>query len=105
MKIRWSQHAYDSFMDVLDYSNDMFGFLQQMVMEEVIMSSINKLSDFPKICPIVPEISNNVREYRKLVVTKEISILYWLDEEFINISFVWDTRRSLHQIYYIIKDE
>lgn len=105
MKIRWSQHAYDSLTDVLDYTFDTFGLRQQSLMENTIMASIDKLGDFPTICPIIPEISNNVREYRKMVVTKEISIIYWIDGEFVNISFIWDTRRSLHQIYYVIKDE
>lgn len=105
MKIKWSQHAYESLTDVLDYSYENFGFLQQLTMEEIIMSSIDKLVDFPNMCPVIPEISNNVREYRKLVVTREISVIYWYDEEFVNVSFIWDIRRSLHHIYYIFKND
>ncbi|MCQ2254325.1 MAG: type II toxin-antitoxin system RelE/ParE family toxin [Bacteroidaceae bacterium] len=105
MKIRWSLHAYDSLSDVLDYSGEAFGYLQKMVMEEIIITSITKLADFPKMCPVIPEISNDVREYRKMVVTKEISVVYWLDDENVNISFVWDTRRSLHNIFNIIKND
>lgn len=93
MKIRWSQHAYNSLTDVLDYSFETFGFLQQVAIEE-----------FPTMCPIIPEISNNMREYRKLVVSKEISVMYWLEDEYVNVSFIWDTRRSLHHIYNIFKD-
>lgn len=33
---------------------------------------------------------------------KEISVIYWLEDENINVS--WDTRRSLHHIYNIFKD-
>ena len=66
--------------------------------------SIEKLAEFPAVCPIIPEISNNVREYRKLVVSKEISVIYWLEDDYINVSFIWDTRRSLHHIYNIFKD-
>lgn len=105
MKLKWSQHAYESLTDVLDYSYENFGYLQQLTMEEIIMSSIDKLVDFPNMCPIIPEISNNVREYRKLVVTREISVIYWYDEEFVNVSFIWDIRRSLHHIYYIFKND
>lgn len=105
MKIRWSQHAYNSLTDVLEYSLDTFGYVQQMVMEEIIMSSIDKLASFPFMCPTIPEISSDRRVYRKLVITREISVIYWADDEFVNISFVWDIRRSLHQIYYIFKDE
>lgn len=105
MKLKWSQHAYESLTDVLDYSYENFGYLQQLTMEEIIMSSIDKLVDFPNMCPVIPEISNNVREYRKLVVTREISVIYWYDEEFVNVSFIWDIRRSLHHIYYIFKND
>ncbi|MBQ0143322.1 MAG: type II toxin-antitoxin system RelE/ParE family toxin [Prevotellaceae bacterium] len=105
MKLKWSQHAYESLTDVLDYSYENFGYLQQLTMEEIIMSSIDKLVDFPNMCPVIPEISNNVREYRKLVVTREISVIYWYDEEFVYVSFIWDIRRSLHHIYYIFKND
>lgn len=104
MKIRWSQHAYNSLTDVLDYSLETFGFLQQVTIEEIILTSIEKLAEFPTMCPIIPEISNNVREYRKLVVSKEISVIYWIEDDYINVSFIWDTRRSLHHIYNIFKD-
>ena len=81
MKIRWSQHAYNSLTDVLDYSLETFGFLQQVAIEDIIMTSIDKL-----------------------VVSKEISVIYWLEDDYINVSFIWDTRRSLHHIYNIFKD-
>ena len=74
-------------------------------MEEIIMASVDKLLDFPAMCPVIPEISNNVREYRKLVVSREISVIYWFDEEFVNITFIWDVRRSLHHIYYIFNND
>ena len=104
MKIKWSQHAYDSLTDVLDYSLETFGFIQQLTMEEIILESISKLVDFPTMCPVIPEISNDERVYRQLVVTKEISVIYWTDTEYVNISFIWDTRRSLHNVYYIFKN-
>ena len=104
MKIRWSQHAYNSLTDVLDYSFETFGFLQQVAIEEIILTSIEKLAEFPTMCPVIPEIRNNVREYRKLVVSKEISVIYWIEDDYINVSFIWDTRRSLHHIYNIFKD-
>lgn len=104
MQIRWSQHAYDSLNDVLDYTLDTFGYVQQMVMEEIIISSIDKLISFPFMSPVIPEISNNIRQYRKLVITREISVIYWCDSDFVYISFIWDTRRSLHQVYYILND-
>lgn len=105
MQVRWSQQALFSLADVLDYSLEAFGYVQQAVMEDIILSSTEKLTSFPRMCPVIPEISNNLREYRKLVVTREISLIYWFDEEYVNISFVWDTRRSLHQVFYLFKDE
>ena len=101
MKIKWSQHAYNSLTDVLDYSLETFGFLQQVTMEDMIMNSIDKLVDFPQMCPVIPEISSDAMEYRKLVVSNEISVIYWLDDEYVHISFIWDTRRSLHNVFYI----
>lgn len=105
MKVRWSQHAFESLTDVLDYSLENFGHIQQLAMEDIIVSSTDKLVSFPFMCPVISEISNEQREYRKLVVTKEISLIYWCDEEYVNISFVWDTRRSLHHVFYIFKND
>ena len=105
MQVKWSQRALDSLTDVLDYTLETFGYVQQAVMEDIILSGTDKLTSFPKMCPVIPEISNNLREYRKLVVTKEISVIYWCDEEYVNISFVWDTRRSLHQIFYLFNND
>ena len=97
MKIRWSQHAYNSLTDVLDYSFETFGFLQQVAIEEIILTSIEKLAEFPTMCPVIPEISNNVREYRKLVVSKEISVIYWIEDDYINVSFI-----GIHAVHFII---
>lgn len=105
MQVKWSQRALYSFADVLDYTLENFGYVQQTAMEELIMCSTDKLTSFPRMCPVIPEISNNIREYRKLVVTKEISLVYWCDEEYVNISFVWDTRRSLHQVFTLFKND
>lgn len=105
MQVRWSQRALYSLADVLDYSLETFGYVQQAVMEDIILSSADKLTSFPRMCPVIPEISNNLREYRKLVVTKETSLIYWCDEEYVNISFVWDTRRALHQVFYLFKND
>lgn len=105
MKIRWSKHAFESLNDVLEYSLESFGYIQQLAIEEIIVSTIEKLASFPYMCPIIPEISDSSKQYRKLVVTREISVIYWCDEEHVNISFIWDTRRSLHQIFYILGSE
>lgn len=94
MRIEWSRHAYNSLADVLDYTLENFGVVQQNAIEDLVMHSIDLLVDFTKLSPVIPEISNNIGEYRKLVVTKEITVIYWLDFDVIHISFVWDVRRS-----------
>lgn len=100
MRIVWSQPAYDSLTDVLDYTLESFGLHQMIKMEDLIMDAIECLCSYPTLCPIIHEISNNKKEYRRLVVTQEISVIYYVGSEAVNIMFVWDVRRSLHNIYY-----
>lgn len=39
MQIKWSQHALYSLADVPDYTLEAFGYVQQAVMEDIILSS------------------------------------------------------------------
>lgn len=105
MKILWSQSAYDSLTDILDYSAESFGLKQAIKTEERIITAIERLEVFPTSCPVIPEISNEITEYRKLVVSHEITVIYRVEEDAVCIDFIWDIRRSLHQVYYIIKPE
>lgn len=100
MEIVWSEPAYDSLTDVLDYTIEAFGLRQMVIMEDTIIDSIEQLSLYPKSCPVIAEISNEEKEYRKLVVTKEVSVIYRVEDASVIIMFVWDVRRSLHNIYY-----
>ena len=103
MKILWAQRAYDSLADILDYSEGSFGHKQAERIEERILTAIERLRVFPASCAVIPEISNDLTKYRKLVISHEISVIYRAEEDAIRIDFIWDIRRSLHQIYYIIK--
>lgn len=102
MEILWTQNAYDSLSDILDYSAAYFGINQVDVIEAKIQEAVDRIALFPKSCPVIPEISNATKIYRKLVVSHEISIIYKEEDSVLWIEFVWDIRRSLHHIFYVI---
>ena len=102
MRIIWSRHAYNSLSDVLDYSEESFGLERAEKMKEKILCSIDRLGVFPVCSPVIAEISSETAVYRKLVVTREISVIYRVQNDDVLIDFIWDIRRSLHHLYYLI---
>lgn len=104
MKVIWLQPALDSFSDVLDYSIEYFGTRIATRTEEEIFSAIDKLERLPYLGQVMPEISNDIVSYRRINVNKLLSVIYRVEGDIIYIMFIWDNRRSLHNIYYFFND-
>lgn len=104
MKVIWLEPALDSFSDVLDYSIEYFGTRIATRTEEELFSAIGTLESFPFIGSVIPEISNDSVSYRRLNVNKLLSLIYRVEGDIIYIMFIWDNRRSLHNIFYFFKD-
>lgn len=104
MTVTWLQPALDSFSDVVDYSIEYFGTRKASNTVDAIYAAVEKLELFPLIGSVIPEISNDKRKYRKISVSKQLSIVYRVEAETVFVMFVWDSRRSLHNIFYFFKD-
>lgn len=104
MKVIWLQPALDSLSDVWDYSVGAFGIPTATETENGIFSAIDRLEVFPLMGSIVEEISNELREYRRIKIRKTLSVIYRIEYDTIYIVFVWDNRRSLHNIFYFFND-
>lgn len=100
MTITWLQPALDSLSDVVDYSIEYFGTRQATNIVDNIYAAVEKLYMFPLIGPVIPEISNEATIYRRLKINKLLSVIYRVHDDTIYIIFVWDNRRSLHNIFY-----
>lgn len=104
MTITWLQPALDSLSDVVDYSIEYFGTRQATNIVDDIYAAVEKLNVFPLMCPVIPEISNEATIYRRLKINKLLSVIYRVQDDTIYIMFVWDNRRSLHNIFYFFNN-
>lgn len=94
------QPALDSLADVLDYTIEQFGSAIASRTENEIFSTVESIETFPFIGSVIPEISDDRYTYRRLQVSRQLSVIYRLKDDIIYIMFVWNSRRSLHNIYY-----
>lgn len=100
MKIVWSQPALDSLSDVLDYSVEYFGTRVAAKTENAIFSAVEILGTYPLMGFIIQDISSESRIYRRKSISKYLSVIYRVEDDTIYIMFVWDSRRSLHNVFY-----
>ena len=104
MKVIWIQPALDSLSDMWDYSVEYFGTRVASRTENDIFSAVDRLECFPHLDSVIEEISNDIREYRRINISKSLSVIYRIENDTIYIVFVWDNRRSLHNIYYFFNN-
>ena len=104
MKVIWLQPALDSLSDMWDYYVEYFGTRVASRTKNAIFSAVDRLECFPHLDSVIEEISNDIREYRRINISKSLSVIYRIENDTIYIVFVWDSRRSLHNIYYFFNN-
>jgi plasmid stabilization system protein ParE len=88
-RIRWSNQARISYLSILEYLEISWSFKEvegfSKRLEEVIaFASVN-----PKIYPKSDK--NNVR---RAVVTRQVSLFFEINGEFVDLLFLWDNRQD-----------
>ena len=59
-----------------------------------ILDEIERLRDFPQIAPIEPDLTGFAHTYRSLVVKKLYKIIYYIENETVFISALFDCRQN-----------
>jgi len=59
-----------------------------------ILDEIERLSDFPQMAPIEPELIGYSNTYRSLVVEKSYKVIYFIEDDSIIISALFDCRQD-----------
>lgn len=60
-----------------------------------IVHEVDILSDFPYLAPVEPYLQGEAKTFRSLVVLSGlIKIIYYVENEKINITHVWDCRKN-----------
>lgn len=92
MEIVWTDMAYESLKDVVNYIHETLGF---RIASEVRALLYRKIS----LLGVTPQLGKNIRdtgrgEVRVLVVAKRSKIFYYLYSGKIYIIMIWDVRRN-----------
>jgi len=93
MNIIFSDLALEQLESIYNYlqteSNNAAVFIHNHILDE-----IERLKDFPQIAPIEPELIGYAHMYRSLVVEKNYKVIYYIENETIHISTLFDCRQN-----------
>lgn len=59
-----------------------------------LLDSVNPLKDYPNMAAIEPLVSDSSDTYHSLVVRDNYKVVYYIDNDVIYISAVWDCRQN-----------
>lgn len=94
MIVRWSYKAQKQQDAAADYIFEEFGSIALREFYQKIDDIETELVSFPQIGKIEPLLSHKARSYRSIVLTKKNKLIYTIEENYIYIHAMWDTRRE-----------
>ena len=94
MEIIWAEEAFSAWKDIIDYIVQEFGIQAAEKFYEKTEVCQDSLSFSPLIGKVEPLLKNRSRSYRSLVINKHSKLIYYIENEAINIVDFWDTRRE-----------
>jgi plasmid stabilization system protein ParE len=59
-----------------------------------ILDEIERLKNFPQMAAIEPILLDNTKVFRSLVVKKTHKVIYFIENETVNIVSIWDCRQN-----------
>jgi len=93
MNIIFSDLALGQLESIYNYlqtkSNNAAFFIHNHILDE-----IERLRDFPQIAPIEPELIDYTNMYRSLVVEKSYKVVYYIKDDIVHISALFDCRQD-----------
>ncbi|MCD8031113.1 MAG: type II toxin-antitoxin system RelE/ParE family toxin [Bacteroides sp.] len=101
-KIVWSRPAIRGLKNIHSYyltKNEKYADrLYRQIYKEVHL-----LADFPFLAPVESLLSGESETYRSLVVEKNFKVIYYIEDEVINIVEIWDCRQDPDRLKESIK--
>jgi plasmid stabilization system protein ParE len=94
MIIRWSYRAQKQQDAVADYIFKEFGTLALREFYQKIDKVETDLVEFPEIGKLEPLLAHRKKLYRSIMLTKMNKLIYTINNDYIYVHAVWDTRRE-----------
>lgn len=103
VKVKWMPLALKDLQSICAYYRNIKKSRKtsQELKEELILSS-NILKTFPLGGAVEPLLANKEVEFRYLVVRKHYKLIYFVENEVVNIVAVWDCRQNPEKLSNIL---
>ncbi|MBB4037078.1 plasmid stabilization system protein ParE [Dysgonomonas hofstadii] len=94
MVIKWLAPSRQSLKDIVAYYKKEYAENAALKLITEIRTSVERLKEFPELAAVEPLLMSRDKTYRSLVVTKTYKVIYYIENDIINISDIWDCRQS-----------
>jgi len=94
MVIKWSLIAEERLKAIFDYFFDVASYKTAFKIVSEIINTVDLLSSMPLIAPIEPILENEKETFRSLVIKRHYKVIYFIEENNVNIVDVWDCRQD-----------
>jgi len=92
-KIVWSADAVDDYEQNIDYLLDEWGVKETQEFIDEVKEILETISKMPELFPM-----SDYRNIRKCVVRKQISILYTINDDRIELVRIWNNRQDSEKL-------
>lgn len=92
-KLKWSPNAIKGFRQIYRYYFDKSPQAALSIYKQ-IRKKAQLLSKFPQLAKREPLLEKEPRKYRALIVRENFKIVYFTDDDTINIVAVWDCQQN-----------
>ncbi|MDR1582742.1 MAG: type II toxin-antitoxin system RelE/ParE family toxin [Prevotellaceae bacterium] len=94
MVINWSDTAKARLREIFYYYENEVSNKKALEIVTKITSSVTPLENFPEQAALEPLLIERTKDYRSLVVMKIFKVVYYIENEVVNISEIWDCRQA-----------
>ncbi len=94
MEIKWLSPAKKSLSEIYNYYKKERSTKTAKKVTSSIQSSIERLITFPEMAPLESLLNDCTKPYRSLVTTYAYKVIYYIEDDIIYITDIWDCRRS-----------
>ena len=94
MKVKWNEPARKALRDTASYIQTQFGRRSNAAFLRKVYQTERLLQKNPNLRPAEPYLADAPVLYRSIVVNHLNKIVYWINDDVIEIVDFWDTRRE-----------
>lgn len=94
MIVEWTITAQNELHHIILYIIEIFGKKAGLELVADIEKTNRLLASNPEIGHLEPLLAGRLKKYRCLIIHKNCKLIYYIDDDVIYVSDLWDTRRS-----------